>query len=66
MQKILKNKNLSIVEETTKRGGKRKGAGRKPIKDKKKPFVVWLRPSDIKRCGGKNKVMRLLYDAVGC
>lgn len=31
----------------TKRGGKRKGAGRKKIADKKKPLTVYVRQSRI-------------------
>ena len=34
------------------RGGKRKGAGRKPIKDKKIAVTIYVRPSEIERLGG--------------
>ena len=49
-----------------KKGGKRKGAGRKPIKDKKVPVTIWMRPSEVKKNGGLKKVKLLMYEAVGC
>ena len=37
-------------------GGKRPGAGRKPIKDKKKQIHISLRESEIEKLGGKEVV----------
>lgn len=44
----------------SKRGGKREGAGRKPIKDKKIPFVMWYPKSFIKKWGGAKKLRGLV------
>lgn len=49
-----------------KRGGARKGAGRKSMRDKKKSVNIWMRPSEVKKNGGLKKVKLLMYDAVGC
>jgi hypothetical protein len=49
-----------------KRGGARKGAGRKSMKDKKQSVSIWMRPSEIKREGGIKKVKLKMYDVVGC
>jgi hypothetical protein len=37
-------------------GGKRPGAGRKPIEDKKKQIHISLRESEIEKLGGKENV----------
>lgn len=47
-----------------KQGGKRKGAGRKPIDDKKIRVSIWMRESEIKKKGGVVKVQRLMLLAV--
>lgn len=52
--------------KNNKRGGARKGAGRKSMKDKKISVPIWMRPSEIKREGGMKKVKAKMYDAVGC
>lgn len=49
-----------------KRGGARKGAGRKSMKDKKVSVNIWIRPSEIKKNGGLKKVKKMMYDVVGC
>ena len=49
-----------------KRGGARKGAGRKSMKDKKQSVNIWMRPTEIKKNGGIKKVKSLMYDVVGC
>ena len=36
-----------------KHGGKRKGAGRKPIADKKIALTIYMPESIIKKCGGE-------------
>lgn len=48
-----------------KKGGKRKGAGRKPIKDKKIPLVIYVRPSIIKAHGGEENCKALFYGSLG-
>ena len=50
----------------SKRGGARKGAGRKSMKDKKQSVNIWMRPSEIEKNGGVKKVKAMMYDAVGC
>ena len=52
--------------KNNKRGGARKGAGRKSMKDKKESVNIWMRPSEIKKNGGIKKVKLLMYEAVGC
>jgi len=49
-----------------KQGGARKGAGRKPIDDKKIRVPIWIRKSQIKKMGGLKKVQQRCYDVVGC
>jgi hypothetical protein len=45
-------------------GGKRPGAGRKPIEDKKKQIHISLRESEIEKLGGKevvkNRVVKMI------
>jgi len=43
------------------RGGKRKGAGRKKIKDKKMPVTMWYQKSVINHYGGMKK-FKLMID----
>lgn len=45
-----------------KKGGKRKGAGRKPLDPsfKKMPITIWLMKSDVERNGGEANVKILL------
>src|SRR3990167_10974007 len=62
---IEKFKSYAICKFKT-RGGKRKGAGRKSMKDKKQSVNIWLRPSEIEKNGGVKKVKAMMYDAVGC
>lgn len=59
---ILRN----IKMNKDKRGGARKGAGRKPIKDRKIPVTLWFRPSEIKKNGGLKKLKVLMYNVAGC
>ncbi len=47
-----------------KHGGKRKGAGRKGIKDKKEQLSIYPRKSVIKKVGGKNKAKELAINAL--
>lgn len=47
--------------EKRKRGGARKGAGRKPIKDKKIAITLWIKKSTIKLYGGKAKFKKSVY-----
>lgn len=44
---------LTILKETKeeKRGGKRNNSGRKPLKDKKIPFTIYIRKSSITKKG---------------
>lgn len=44
-------------------GGKRKGAGRKPLNPdfKKIPITIWLMKSDVERNGGEENVKILLF-----
>ena len=48
----------------TKRGGARKGAGRKRIKDKKIPVTVWFNKSTIKLYSGMNNFKTAIYNLV--
>lgn len=50
--------------KNNKRGGARKGAGRKPMKDKKQPVTIWLRPSEMQKMGGVQAVKILIYDVI--
>ncbi len=53
------------MEEVIKQwGGPRQNSGRNPIKDKKQPITVYLKGSDIKRKGGKEKVKALIIQTV--
>ena len=48
-----------------KRGGARKGAGRKPIKDKAVPLsFLWTKKSNIKLLGGKEKFKTKMYNYI--
>jgi hypothetical protein len=51
------------MEEKT-RGGKREGAGRKPVKDKAVQVTIYLKPSVIKALGGKDAVQTIMKAAV--
>ena len=44
------------------RGGKRKGAGRKPCSDKKQTITLYIEKSKIKVMKGKENTRRKLYD----
>lgn len=50
---------------TKKHGGKRKGAGRKPVTDKKEAIFVYIKGSVIKKNGGKEAVKDKLEAALG-
>jgi len=68
---IEKNKGIEkfkafAISKLKTRGGKRKGSGRKTMKDKKQSVNIWMRPTEIKREGGMKKVKFKMYDAVGC
>jgi len=47
-------------------GGKRKGAGRKPIADKKQTIVIYVETSKVNNAGGidelKNEIYRVIYN----
>lgn len=45
-------------------GGKRKNAGRKPIKDKKMQLCVYIRKSRIKALGGEAKAKQIATAAL--
>lgn len=45
-------------------GGKRKNAGRKPIKDKKLQLSIYIRKSQIKKVGGIVKAKQLAESAI--
>ena len=60
------DKRSSKLFDKVKRGGARKGAGRKSMKDKKQSVNIWMRPSEVKKNGGLKKVKLLMYEAVGC
>lgn len=51
-------------KKKNKRGGKRKGAGRKPMDRDfiKIPITVWLRKIDVEKEGGKKAVSILLHN----
>ena len=44
-----------------KRGGKRKGAGRKPCSDKKQTVALYIETSKINKMGGMDKAKEKLY-----
>ena len=46
------------------KGGKRKGAGRKPVLDKKQAVTIYVRKSEIKRKGGLNQLKNLLSEII--
>lgn len=46
----------------TKRGGKRPGAGRKPIAEKKKPVTLYFKGKTILKFGSEEKLKEGLYD----
>ncbi|MFW6272300.1 MAG: hypothetical protein ACOC2U_00785 [bacterium] len=48
----------------TKRGGKRKGAGRKRLSDKKQQIQFSLRESEIEKLGGKYEVKRKVLNMI--
>lgn len=48
----------------TKRGGKRLGAGRKPVADKKKLIALYVRGEIILRFGSDDKIKDWIYDAL--
>ena len=43
---------------------KKSKAGRKPISDKKVQVSLYIRQSDIQKCGGIEKMKVLLYESV--
>lgn len=47
-----------------KRGGKRKGAGRKPIADKKQTIVVYVETSKVYNAGGIDELKKEIYRIV--
>lgn len=47
-----------------KRGGARRGAGRKPIKDKKIAITIWLKKSFIKEHNGEDRLKQHIYDVL--
>lgn len=47
-----------------KRGGKRKGAGRKPCSDKKQTVVLYIETSNINDLGGLDATKEKLYNFV--
>ena len=44
------------------RGGKRKGAGRKPCSNKKQTVVLYIETSVINKLGGLNATKQILYN----
>lgn len=52
------------MEEKNTRGGKRKGAGRKPTFDKKNVITLYVLVSKIHQNGGKEKLKSKLYDSI--
>jgi len=53
-----------MEEKTEKRGGARVNAGRKPIKDKKKPVNLFIQESKIRKFGGVEKLKIKLYNFI--
>ena len=52
------------MDDANGRGGKRKGAGRKPVKDKKLPITTFIETSKIESVGGEEAVKELIYFTV--
>lgn len=50
----------------SKRGGKRKGAGRKEVEDKKIPITLWFRKSVIQKNYGEDKFKSIIYSNIEC
>jgi hypothetical protein len=50
--------------EQNKRGGKRLGAGRKPIGDKKKPITLYVENNKIYPFGGEEQMKGKLYEFI--
>jgi len=46
------------------KGGKRKGAGRKPVKDKKQVVTLYIRKSKIKAQGGEETLKKNIYKTI--
>lgn len=46
------------------KGGKRKGAGRKPVKDKKQVVTLYVRKSKIRHNGGEETLKKKLYKTI--
>lgn len=53
-----------LQKKKNRRGGKRKGAGRKRIKDKKIPVTVWFNKSIIKLYGGMVNFKSAVYASI--
>ncbi len=53
-----------MEEEIKTWGGPRKNSGRNPVKDKKQPLTVYLRGSDIKRNGGKERTKKKMIEVI--
>jgi hypothetical protein len=53
-----------MEQKTEKRGGARLNAGRKPIKDKKKPVNLFIQESKIRKFGGVDKLKTKLYNFI--
>lgn len=52
------------METKDKRGGKREGAGRPKVKDKKKTVMLYIRKSTIKFHGGEEKLKAFIHNAI--
>ena len=50
--------------EVIKRGGKRLGAGRKPVADKKILIALYVKGGHVFKFGGENKIKENLYDYI--
>lgn len=62
---VLNYKTQKVTDMVTcNRGGKRKGAGRKPSLDKKQTIVVYIETSKIDNAGGVDELKKEIYRVV--
>jgi hypothetical protein len=57
-------KYIRWMAEQNKKGGKREGAGRKPVEEKAIPVTIYVRPSIIEEMGGKDEIQNIMKQAV--
>lgn len=62
--RILSRFEIKITMAQKKHGGKRNGAGRKPVKDKRVQLNIYPLSSSIKNAGGKKKAKELALNAI--